>query len=88
LCFGLLPLVLKKINNSTEEKKWEIKIKQDKVQLRFQQNSWYRTRGHKIELSKTNENDNKTHILWQWKATNSQILTKNFVETATELYLV
>jgi hypothetical protein len=43
--------------------------------LRFQQNSWYRTRGHKVELSKTNENDNKTHILWQWKATNSQILT-------------
>jgi hypothetical protein len=26
--------------NPTEEKKWEIKIKQDKVQLRFQQNSW------------------------------------------------
>ena len=25
--------------NPTVEKKWEIKIKQDKVQLRFQQNS-------------------------------------------------
>jgi hypothetical protein len=57
------------------EKKWEIKIKKDKVQLRFQQNSWYRTQGHKVELSKINENDNKTHILWQWKATNSKILT-------------
>jgi hypothetical protein len=44
--------------NPTEENKWEIKIKRDKVQLRFQQNSWYRTRGHKVELSKTNENDN------------------------------
>jgi hypothetical protein len=21
--------------------------------------------GHKVKLSKTNENDNKTHILWQ-----------------------
>ena len=49
----------------TEEKKREIKIKQDKVQLRFQQNSYYRTRGHKVELSKTNENDNQTDILWQ-----------------------
>ena len=49
--------------NPTEEKKWEIKIKQDKVQLQFQQNSWYRTWGHKVELSKINENDNKTHSL-------------------------
>ena len=58
-----------------KKKKWEIKIKQDKVQLRFQQNSWYRTRGHKVELSKTNENDNKTHIHCQWKATHGQMLT-------------
>ena len=34
------------------------RIKQDKVQLWFQQNSQYRTQGHKVELSKTNENDN------------------------------
>ena len=74
--------------NPTEEKKWEIKIKQDKVQLRFQQNSWYRTRGHKVELSKTNENDNKTHILWQWKATNSQILTARGYKINCQKYIL
>jgi hypothetical protein len=30
------------LNSTQQKKKWEIKNKQDKVQLRFQQNSWYR----------------------------------------------
>ena len=74
--------------NPTKEKQWEIKIEQDKVQLRFQQNSWYRTRGHKVELSKINENDNKTHILWQWKATNSQILTARGYKINCQKYIL
>ena len=53
--------------------------------MRFQQNSWYRTRGHKVELSKINENDNKTHILWQWKATNSQTHPSVAIITAYDI---
>jgi hypothetical protein len=43
---------------------------------------------HKVELSKTNENDNKTHILWQWKATNSQILTARGYKINFQKYIL
>ena len=56
--------------------------------MRFQQNSQYRTRGHKVELSKTNEYDNKTDILWQWKATNNQILTARGYKINCQKYIL